>query len=122
MGECFTSQVSLAKLLSQSSRRITFSGSDGANGGITGAETSSGLSVEAVRLYPFLQSHYDNNFLGKVCLLKIDTEGHDVVILEDLSEEFRPPVMLIEWFRDYLFVDKKANLLEVRDVLLDVTL
>ena len=71
--------------------------------------------MEAVRLYPFLQSHYDNNFLDKVCLLKIDTEGHDVVILEDLSEEFRPPVILIEWFRDFLFVDKKANLLEVRE-------
>ena len=96
----------------------SFPGSDGANGGITEAETSSGLSVEAVRLLPFLQSHYDNSFLEKVCLIKIDTEGHDVVILEDLSEEFRPPVILIEWFRDYLYVDKKAFLLEVRDVIL----
>ena len=92
----------------------SFPDSDGANGGIT--ETSSGLSVEAVRLFPFLQSHYDNYFLDKVCILKIDTEGHDVVILEDLSPDFRPPVILIEWFRDYQFVDVRSHLLEVRAV------
>ena len=72
--------------------------------------------MEAVRLFPFLQSHYDNYFLDKVCILKIDTEGHDVVILEDLSPDFRPPVILIEWFRDYQFVDVRSHLLEVREV------
>ena len=73
-------------------------GSNGANGGI---KPTGSLSVPAVRLFPFLQSQYSQQSLDKICVLKIDTEGHDVVILADLPAEFRPPVILVEWFRDY---------------------
>ena len=70
--------------------------------------------MEAVRLSPFLHSQYSQEFLDNVCLLKIDTEGHDVVILDDLTEDFRPPVIWTEWFRDYQFLDLKEFILEVR--------
>ena len=70
--------------------------------------------MEAVRLSPFLHSQYSEEFLDNVCLLKIDTEGHDVVILDDLSEDFRPPVIWIEWLREYQFFDREKLILEVR--------
>ena len=86
-------------------------GSDGANGGI---QPTGSLSVPAVRLYPFLQSQYSDDVLANICVLKIDTEGHDVVILADLPAQFRPRVMWVEWFREYQFADIKTFLLEVR--------
>ena len=86
-------------------------GSDGANGGI---KPTGSLSVPAVRLYPFLLSHYSQQSLDKICVLKIDTEGHDVVILADLPAQFRPPVIWVEWFREYQFADIKNVILEVR--------
>ena len=40
--------------------------------------------------------------------MKIDTEGNDVFILEDLKNfSFRPPIMWIEWFVFYRDVEKK---------------
>ena len=89
-------------------------GSKGANGGIAQSAGSSDLAVEAVRLSPFLQSRYSEQFLDNVCLLKIDTEGHDVIILDDLSEDFRPPIIWTEWFREFQFVNFTARVLEVR--------
>ena len=71
------------------------------------------MSVPAVRLYPFLQSQYSDQTLANICVLKIDTEGHDVVILADLPAQFRPPVIWVEWFKEYQFADIKTFLLEV---------
>ena len=55
----------------------------------------------------------------KACLigdyLLMMCQGHDVVILEDfLGSVWRPPVMWVEWFRDYKFVKPEEGLLEVR--------
>ena len=50
--------------------------------------------------------------LMSYCLM---CQGHDVVILEDLiGTVWRPPVMWVEWFRDYKFVKPEESLLEVR--------
>merc|ERR1711953_504474 len=87
---------------------VYHSGSNGANGGIAQSTTRGDLMVESVRPSPFLHSQYSEEFLDNVCLLKIDTEGHDVVILDDLS----PPVIWTEWFRDYQFLDFKEFILE----------
>ena len=86
-------------------------GNNGANGGI---KPTGSLSVPSVRLYPFLQSQYSDQTLANICVLKIDTEGHDVVILSDLPAQFRPPVVWVEWFREYQFADIKDLILEVR--------
>ena len=94
--------------------RATSAGSNGANGGIAEGDSRSGLAVEAVRLAPFLRSHYSRQFMDNICFLKMDTEGHDVVILDDLSEDFRPPVIWIEWLREYQFFDREKLILEVR--------
>ena len=88
----------------------TLPGSNGANGGI---QPTGSLSVPSVRLYPFLQSQYSAQALANICVLKIDTEGHDVVILADLPAQFRPPVIWVEWFMEYQFADIKTLLLEV---------
>ena len=41
-------------------------------------------------------------------------QGHHVVILEDLiGTEWRPPVMWVEWFREYMFLKPEERLLEV---------
>ena len=92
----------------------SLSGSNGANGGIATDDRRHSLTVESVRLFPYLQSHYSAQFLANVCVLKIDTEGHDVFILQDLSKDFRPPVIWTEWFRQYQFADIKSHLLEAR--------
>ena len=44
-------------------------------------------------------------------MIKIDTEGYDVVILEDLDPKLRPSVMWIEWFTIYQFYkyDRKTQ-------------
>ena len=72
------------------------------------------MSVPAVRLYPFLWSRYSDKFLDNICVIKIDTEGHDVVILADLPAQLRPPVIWVEWFREFQFADLSKLLLEVR--------
>ena len=88
-------------------------GSDGANGGI---KPTGSMSVPAVRLYPFLRSRYSDKVLDNICVIKIDTEGHDVVILADLPAQLRPPVIWVEWFREFQFADLSKLLLEVRTV------
>ena len=106
------------------------------NGGISQAEDTS-YAVEAVRLLPYLQQHYSQHFIDQICLVKIDTEvtrtqlfatggeydkisvnvdikGHDVTILEDMKNTtLRPPIMWIEWYFSFKFVDEKIKLLEV---------
>ena len=37
-------------------------------------------------------------------MIKVDTEGHDVVILDDLDSKLRPPIMWVEWFREYKYI------------------
>ena len=76
--------------------------------------------VESVKLYPYLQvkfllvlhhiiinhafqEYYSESFINNICMIKIDTEGYDVVILEDLDPRLRPPIMWIEWFVIYKF-------------------
>ena len=40
-------------------------------------------------------------------------QGHDVVILDDLKNtSWRPPVLLIEWFRNYKFICANSAKLE----------
>ena len=41
-------------------------------------------------------------------------QGHDVVILEDLKgTAWRPPVMWVEWFREYKFIKPEESYSEV---------
>ena len=69
--------------------------------------------MAAVRLAPFLTETYDREFLDKICMIKIDTEGHDVVILEDLKRfKMRPPIIWTEWFHWYQYVDEQERVLE----------
>ena len=84
---------------------------NGCNGGIT-TNTSSGYQVTSVRLYPFLLSHYSKEFINNICLIKIDAETHDSVILFDLDPKFRPPVIWVEWHRSYKFYDYENLILE----------
>ena len=82
-------------------------GCNGCNGGISeGSNRSSHYSVRSVRLVPFLIQNYPQHFLDNIKMVKIDTEGHDVVILEDLKHfNFRPPIIWTEWFELYKFVN-----------------
>ena len=75
------------------------------------ATTVSNLS----NLSYFIQN-YPQHFLDKIKMIKIDTEGHDVVILEDMKHfNFRPPIIWTEWFEMYKFVNISNNLVwEVR--------
>jgi len=83
------------------------SGCNGCNGGISeGSNSSSQYSVRSVKLVPFLIQNYPQHFLDNIKMVKIDTEGHDVVILEDLKHfNFRPPIIWTEWFQLYKFVN-----------------
>ena len=110
----WTSCFSVRSLWTSSNSCNISAGSKGANGGIAQSAGSSDLAVEAVRLSPFLQSHYSDTFMDNVCFLKVDTEGHDVLILGDLSDHFRPAVVWTEWFREFQFVNFTARVLEVR--------
>ena len=88
-------------------KKVLFSGCGGCNGGISHVQnrfTMDNYSVRSVRLYPYLQHHYSESFIDNICMIKIDTEGHDVVILSDLDEKLRPPVIWVEWFRRYKFL------------------
>ena len=63
--------------------------------------------MPAVRLVPYLQLHHSATFLDNICMVKLDTEGHDVVILRDLVDTtFRPPVIWTEWYALYRFSGK----------------
>ena len=64
----------------------------------TYTNTGNGYSVPSVRLVPFLKDRYSQDFIDNICLVKIDTEGHDEVILADLPPSFRPPMLWVEWY------------------------
>jgi hypothetical protein len=55
--------------------------------------TSSKHVVSSVRLYPFLLEFYGKDFVDNICMVKIDTEGHDAVILSDMDQRFKPRVL-----------------------------
>ena len=90
-------------------------GCNSCNGGITeGSNSSLFYSVRSVRLVPFLIQNYPQHFLDNIGMIKIDTEGHDVVILEDLKHfNFRPPIIWTEWFEMYKFANISNKLLLV---------
>ena len=77
-------------------------------------------SVESVRLVPYLQHHYDPALLASVCLVKLDTEGHDTAILRDLlrSPAFRPPIIWTEWFELFKYIDIPGNMTRMLEVFL----
>lgn len=82
------------------------SGCGGCNGGIGAGRIGKDMEVqvESVRLHPFLSSHYSQQWLDNLCLIKLDTEGHDQVILSDLAKsDLRPPFIWTEWFASYKF-------------------
>jgi len=80
------------------------SGCGGCNGGIDTVlegKGKAGERVPAVRLLPFLQDQHPE-LLSNLCMVKIDTEGHDAAILASLaSDPWRPPVVWVEWFAGY---------------------
>ena len=77
-------------------------------------------SVESVRLVPYLQQHYASALLDSVCLVKVDTEGHDTAILRDLlrSPAFRPPIIWTEWFELFKYIDIPGNMTRMLEVYL----
>ena len=79
-------------------------------GGIT--TNNSNYQVTSVRLYPFLSSIYSKHFVDNICMVKIDAEGHDSVILSDLDPRFRPKVLWVEWHRSYQFFDYNNAIFE----------
>lgn len=79
----------------------------GCNGGITEnpEEYFGDYTAQAVRLMPFLLQEYSQEFVDNVCFIKMDTEGHDVNILEDmLTHSWRPPLLWVEWFTFYRMI------------------
>ena len=86
----------------------------GCNGGIT-TNTNSGYQVPSVRLYPFLLSHYSKEFIDNICMVKIDAETHDSVILSDLDPLFRPTFLWVEWHWSYQFYDYENSVFEDPD-------
>ena len=45
--------------------------------------------------------------------MKIDTDGHDIVILEDFNQsKFKPPIIWTELFLDYRFIREKGQKIE----------
>ena len=48
-------------------------------------------------------------------MVKIDTEGHDAVILSDMDPRFRPRVLWVEWFLRFEFYDWDNLVLEDDD-------
>ena len=78
---------------------VSVGGCNGCNGAISTTKTESDqYSVPGVRLVPFLQEKYSEQFIDNICLVKIDTEGHDQRILADLPPSFRPPLLWVEWY------------------------
>ena len=67
-------------------------------------------TVPSVRLVPYLELHHSATFLDNICLVKLDTEGHDVIILQDLVHTtLRPPVIWTEWYALYRFSGKDED-------------
>tara|TARA_B100000795_G_scaffold183742_1_gene139367 strand:- start:380 stop:8629 length:8250 start_codon:yes stop_codon:yes gene_type:complete len=75
-------------------------GCGGCNGGI---DKNKGVDVNAVPLIPFLVSKYGKNILTRISFIKIDTEGHDIVILKSNRDYIKKytPILWIEWFAKY---------------------
>jgi len=75
-------------------------GCGGCNGGI---DNNKGVDVNAVPLIPFLISKYGENILTRISFIKIDTEGHDIVILKSNRVYIKKykPILWIEWFAKY---------------------
>lgn len=89
------------------------SGCQGCNGGIAddARGKTMGEKVESVRLEPFLIETYGSDILKNISFIKIDTEGHDIVILKDLKNSTlieTKPVFWIEWFAGYRSGDPKV--------------
>ena len=64
---------------------------------------------------PYLSQHYTSNFLDNISMIKTDTEGHDVVILQDLLNfpHFRPPIIWTEWTASYRYTSHKDDVVIV---------
>lgn len=84
---------------------------NGCNGGIPGRSNYGMIAptmhtAQGVRLLPFLQQ--EGLPVENISFIKIDTEGHDMVILRDLKTsgflEITRPVIYTEWFA---FFEKK---------------
>ena len=86
-------------------------GCKGCRGGIT-SNSSSSYGIHSVRLYPFLIDFYGKEFVDNICMIKIDTEGHDAVILSDLDPRFRPRVLWVEWYSGFQFYDYENLIME----------
>ena len=97
---------------------------DGCNGAIADLgdrNKVTNYSISSVRLYPYLESHYSESFIDNICMIKTDTEGHDAVILSDLDERLRPPIIWTEWYRHYKFItydiENETFLMEVYTII-----
>ena len=58
----------------------------GCNGGIPADDRNQkvidGFSIPAVRLLPYLEDHYSQEFIDNICMVKIDTEVGDESLLD----------------------------------------
>lgn len=71
-------------------------------------------NVECVNLNNFLFCEYGRENLRKVSFIKIDAEGHDYRILENLAQfakEFKP-VIMVEWWHKEILNDKIFDAIE----------
>lgn len=88
--------------VSDSERMVDYtSGCGGCNGGISTRRQQ--YRVQSIRLVPFLTETYGADLLKNISFIKIDTEGHDKVILRDIKEFLheQAPVVWVEWFAVY---------------------
>ena len=85
----------------------------------TSSSTTASTSLTRSALSRLIQRWQGPNYLQLVVnliiwLYDVDIEGHDVMILEDMKNTtLRPPIMWIEWYFSFKFVDEKIKLLEV---------
>jgi hypothetical protein len=64
---------------------------------------SGSIDVPGIRLETLCRKYLNNEEIGRIDLIKIDTEGHDFVIL-DSSREFIDslrPTLFVEWFSGF---------------------
>jgi len=81
------------------------SGCGGCNGGITSEGSTAKGRAKSVRL----SSALPTSVLGNISFIKIDTEGHDLVILRDLKQLIQRsyPKIIVEWYTH--FQDDQAS-------------
>ena len=60
------------------------------------AQSKTGIQVEGVRLVPWLLRTYGREFVNNICMVKVDTEGQDLKILQSFPAWFRPPAHSVE--------------------------